>query len=101
MASVALVLEHSCAVCREPRERRKDVSELGTNVVFKCLEATRLKPLDVLVKRIDEHPEGQISLELRCRPVEDELPTRVSASRKLSEQTGLADPGLTDQRERS
>ena len=68
MASVALVLEHSCAVCREPRERRKDVSELGTNVVSKCLEATRLKPLDVLVKRIDEHPEGQVSLELRCRP---------------------------------
>ncbi len=76
------------------------MSELGTNVVFKCLEATRLKPLDVLVKRIDEHPEGQISLELRCRPVEDELPTRVSASRELSEQTGLADPGLTHQRER-
>ena len=74
--------------------------ELGTNVVVECLEATRLKPLDVLVERVDEHPEGQVSLELRCRPVEHELPTRVGASRELGEQTGLADPGLTHQRER-
>jgi hypothetical protein len=77
------------------------VRELGTNVVFECLEATRLKPLDVLVERVDEHPERQISLELRCRPVEDELPTLVSARRELSEQAGLADPGLTHQRERN
>jgi hypothetical protein len=77
------------------------VRELGTNVVVECLEATRLKPRDVLVERVDEHPEGQISLKLRCRPGEDELPTRVSASRKLNEQTGLANPGLTHQHERS
>jgi hypothetical protein len=77
------------------------VRELGTNVVAECLEATRLKPLDVLVERVNEHPEGQISLEFRCRPAEDQLPTRVSASRKLSEETGLADPGLTQQREHS
>ncbi len=74
--------------------------ELGANVVFECLEATWLEPLDVFVKRVDEHPEGQISLELGCRPVKDELSTRVSASRELREQTGLADPGLTHQRKR-
>jgi hypothetical protein len=61
----------------------------------------RRKARDVLVKCVDEYPEGQISLELRCRPVQDELPTRVSASRELSEQSGLADPGLTRQSERS
>ena len=75
--------------------------ELDTSVVVECLEATRLEPLDVLVERVDEHPEGQVSLELRCRPIQDELAARVSAGRKLSEQTGLADPGLTHQRERS
>jgi hypothetical protein len=101
VAAVALVLKRSAAGRREPRQRGKDVRELGTNVVFECLEAARLKPLDVLVERVDEHPEGQISLKLRCRPVEDELPTLVSASRKLSEQAGLADPGLTHQRKRS
>ena len=74
--------------------------ELGTNVIFERLEATRLKPPDVLVERVDEHPEGQVPLELGCRPVQDELPTPVSASRELSEQTGLADPGLAHQRER-
>ena len=101
VSAIALVLERCLSGRREPSERGKDERQLGTNIIVECLEATRLKPRDVLVERVHEHPEGQVALKLRCRPGEDELPPRVSASRKLDEQTGLADPGLTDQHERS
>jgi hypothetical protein len=101
VTSVALVRERCLTGWLEPREGGKDERQLATNIVVECLEATRLEPRDVLVECVDEHPEGQISLKLRCRPVEDQLPPRVSASRKLNKQTGLTDPGLTHQRERS
>jgi hypothetical protein len=100
VTAVALVLERRLTGWPEPRECGKYERQLGTNIVVECLEATRLEPRNVLVERVDEHPEGQVSLKLRCRAVEDELPTRVGAGRKLSEETGLADPRLTDQRER-
>ena len=100
VAAVALVLERCLTGRLESRERWKDERQLGADVVVECLEAMRREPRDVLVERVDEHPERQIPLELRCRPVQDELPTRVRPSHKLGEQTGLADPGLTHQRER-
>ncbi len=100
VTAVALVLERCLTGRLESSERGKHERQLGTDIVAECLEAMRREPRDVLVERVDEHPEGQISLELRCRPVEDELATPVGASGKLGEQTGLADPGLTHQRER-
>ncbi len=101
MSAVALVLERSSGTGIEPRQRGKDVRQLGPNVLVECLEAKRLEALNVLLERIDEQPERQISLELRCRSVEHELPARVGATRELREESGLADPGLTHQHERS
>ena len=75
--------------------------ELAADVVIEGLEATRRKPLDVLVERVDEHPERQIALELRCRPAENEVPTRIGPDRKLREETRLADAWLTHERKRS
>jgi hypothetical protein len=61
------------------------VRQLGTDVVVEWLEATRLEPLDVLVERVDERTERQLSLEFGCRPGENQLPTHGSASPKLFE----------------
>jgi hypothetical protein len=85
---VALVLP---ALCRAPAGRGRD---------------RPLRPLLVQPRRRRAgdgflHGRGrQVSLELRCRPVEDELPARVSASRQFCEQAGLADSRLAHQRER-
>ena len=75
--------------------------ELTTNIVVEGLQATRRKPLNVLVERVNEHPERQVSLELRCRPAEHEVPTPISPGRKLREKPRLANPRLTHQRNRS
>jgi hypothetical protein len=101
ISAIPLVQGHSSAGCLEPCQRGKHVRELATNVVVHRLEATRRKPLDVLVERVDEHPERQVSLELRCRPAENEVPMRITPGRKLREETRLADPWLTHKRKRS
>ncbi len=77
------------------------MGELGANIVVERLEAPRRKPLHVLVERVDEHPERQVSLELRRRPAENEMPTRIGAGGELREKAGLADAWLTHERKRS
>ena len=101
VGSIALVLEHGDARCLEPSQRGKHVRELATDVVVEGLETRRRKALDVLVERVDEHPERQVSFELRGRAVENEVPTRIGPGSKLPEQAGLADPRLAHQRKRS
>jgi len=101
VSAIPLVLEHRSAGCLERCQRGKHVRELAADVVIEGLEATRRKPLDVLVERVDEHPERQIALELRCRPAENEVPTRIGPDRKLREETRLADAWLTHERKRS
>ena len=54
----------------------------------------RLESLDVLVERVDEDPERQITLELRGGSGEDELLASVGAGGELGEQPRLADTGL-------
>ncbi len=99
VTAVALVLERRPGRRPEPGECGQNERQLGSDVVVERLEAARLEPRHVLVERIDEHPEGQVSLELRGRPVEDQRPTRVSTSRELTEQARLADARLAHQRE--
>jgi hypothetical protein len=57
--------------------------------------------LEVFVERIDEHRERQVPLELRRGSREYELAQRIGASRKLGEETGLADPRFAPHLERS
>ena len=100
VTAVALVLERRPGRRPEPGECGQNDRQLGSDVVVERIEAARLEPRHVLVERIDEHPERQVSLELRGRPVEDERPTRVSTSRELTEEARLADARLAHQRER-
>src|SRR5215210_9335340 len=60
----------------------------------------RLEPSDVLLERVDEHPERQVSLELRRRAGEDEVPGRLGLAGELAEQARLADPWLADEHDR-
>jgi hypothetical protein len=57
--------------------------------------------LDVLVERVDEHPERQVPLELRRGTPQHEVPAVIGATGELSEQAGLADTGLTHHLDRS
>src|SRR5215217_5910068 len=73
------------------------MGELRAHVAIQELQAARLEPLDVLIECIHEHPEGQVTLQLRCAAREHELATLNGATRELGEQTGLADAGLSHQ----
>ncbi len=78
-------------------ERREHVPELGAGVVVHRVQIARRQALDVLVERVDEHPERQVALQLGGAPGKHELPPLVRARGQLAEQAGLADPGLADQ----
>src|SRR5207253_11198950 len=75
-------------------KRREDVRELRAHVFVQADQATRIEPPQILVERIHEDRERQVSLELRRGAHEDESPARVGATGELVEQTGLADPRL-------
>ena len=57
--------------------------------------------LDVLVERVDEHPERQVALELGRAAREHDVAALVRAGGELGQQPRLADPRLADQLERS
>ena len=61
----------------------------------------RIESPDVLVERVDEHPERQVPVELRCRSAQHQVAPGLGARSKLGKQAGLADARLTHQRERS
>ena len=99
VAAVTLVLERSFGIGRRPGGGRKDGRELDADVVVEVAEAVRLETTKVLVERIDEHPEGKVSLELGCRAGEHQSVSFIRKQRKLGKQTRLADPGLPGQRD--
>ena len=100
VAAVALVLERQDAGRRERRERGEDVCELGANVFVQTVQATRVEPPQVLVERVDEDRERQISLELRSRARQDEPSQCIRPSRELREQAGFPHSRLPDQLDR-
>jgi hypothetical protein len=97
VAAVALVLDRDVVAAREREERGEDVRELRAHVLVETLERGRVEPADVLVERVDEDGERQVTLELRRGAGEDEAPSRVSPTGELHEQASLADPGLADE----
>ena len=94
VTAIALMLERHLARSRERRKRREDLRELRAHVLVQAGQATRIEPPQILVERIHEDRERQVSLELRRGADEDEPPARVGATGELGEQTGLADPRL-------
>ena len=97
VSAVALVLEsRPITVASERGKRGKDAGELRTDVPVQGIETVRLESLDVLVERVHEDPERQITLEFRGRSGEDEPLTSVGAGGELGEKARLADTGLAD-----
>ena len=90
---VALALESDGVGASEVRKRREDPRELRPHLLGEVAEATRLGALHVLVERLDEHPEGDVALEVRGRAPEHDVPARVGASGDLGQEPRLADPG--------
>src|SRR5262249_20806097 len=99
VAAVALVLDGDHATRRERRQRGKDVGELCLDVDVECGDQVRVDAPGVLVQRVHEDGERQLSLELRRRAREDEGPPPLSASPELRQQTRLPDPWLACQLE--
>ena len=100
MAAVALVLERHLAPAGERRQRREDERQLSPHLVVQRVEPVGREPFRVLLDRVHEHPERHVSLELRRRPDEHEMPARVGLGGELGEQARLADAGLADQHDR-
>ena len=65
MAAVALVLRGHVAALGQHRQRREHRRQLRADTVLEIVQQPRLQALQVLVERVDEHPERQILLELR------------------------------------
>jgi hypothetical protein len=99
--SVTLVLERRIATGGDGRQRRQDTRELCPHVGVEQREPLPLQALDVLVKRVDEHPERQVALQLRGRAGQHEAIPGVCTRGELGEQAGLADTGLPDELERT
>ena len=94
VAAIALVLERHLTAARKRRQRRKDVRELGLDVIVEHRDRFRFQALHVLFQRIHEDRERQVSLELRRRPRKHKVPALLRTSGELPEQPCLADPGL-------
>ena len=95
--AVAVVVDRGGTASRRRVQRRQDLRERVECPVVECIEAVWLEPPDVFVERVDEDPEGEIALELGCRPAEDEVAMRIGPSGGLGEQAGLPDPRFADQ----
>ena len=75
--------------------------QLRPSLAVETPEAPWVEAFGVLVEGVDEDRERQVSLELRSRAGEHEQPPRVRPRGELGEQTGLPDPRLPDELDRS
>ena len=83
------------------RERRQHVPQLCHGVVGQPVAPRRLERPDVVVQRVDEQPERNLTLELGCAAAEHEVAAGIRARRELGQHAALADPGLADDLERA
>ena len=94
-----------CSAASRPLARvdseGKTCASSGSDVVVQGGESRWLETLDVLVQSIHVDRERQVSLELRRRAREDEVPARLREPGELAEQPRLADPRLSDQLDRA
>jgi hypothetical protein len=74
--------------------------ELRTRVAVEELQAARIKPLQVLIECVHEHPERQVPLQLRPAARKHEVTAVLGALSKLGKQARLADTGLPHQLDR-
>jgi hypothetical protein len=91
MRSEALVVQSRPQAGCMRVEGGEDVSELRALDLVQRGQPAGIQSLEVLVERIHEDPERQLTLELRRAPPQHGPPLRVRASAELPEQAGLAD----------
>jgi hypothetical protein len=94
MGPVALVLYDGGAVGGQVRERRHHVRQLAAHLHGQRRHELRVDAGEVLVERVDEHPEREVLLELGRAAAEDGAAAVVRPRGQLRQQPGLADPGL-------
>ena len=78
------------------RKRREDRGELARHVVVEGAQHGRLERSEVVVQRVDDQPERDVSLELGRAAVQDQIATVLATPAQLREQARLADAGLAD-----
>src|SRR5918995_4339388 len=71
--AIPLVLQRLAAAAAETRQRGKQASQLNPHLFLEALEPPRLEALQVLVHRVHEHPERQITLQLGSRARQHEI----------------------------
>ena len=101
MGTVALILQDGPAAGCEVRQGRQHLRKLAAHLIAQGRDDPRVQPSDVLVERVDENPERQVTLQLGGAAAEDRASTPVGALGQLGQQAGLADPGLALDHERS
>ena len=82
-------------------QRRKELPQFRSSCRIEPFQAAGIEPIDVIVQRVDEHPVGEILLELGTRPAEHDVTTSVRSGAQLCEQPALADPGWTNHLDRA
>src|SRR5207249_23728 len=78
-------------------QRWEDRRQLRPYVFVEGVEPSRIEPLNVVVDRVDEHPERQVALELGRAPRENDVAARVRPRGEFGEEAGLANARLADQ----
>ena len=77
------------------------MAELGAHLVVQAPQPPRLKPLDVVIERIHEHPERQVALLLGPASAEHKRAVSLDAVPELRQQSGLSDPCRAEQLDRA
>jgi hypothetical protein len=77
------------------------MSELGSDLLVKVVQTSRLDALDVLVDRINEDPEGEIAFEVCAGTRENYVTAGTGARSEMGQQARLADPCCADDLDRS
>ena len=99
MGAVALVAEDGGPAGRGGRQGGEHVRQLCAVLVVEGCEQARVEPVDVLVERVHEDPEGQVTLELAPAAREGQQAPGVRAEGELGQEPRLADARLAGDRD--
>lgn len=81
-------------------QRRKNLTEFRANAGVEPLQPSRIEPLDVVIKRIDEHPVGEVLLEFGAGSGQNDVTARGRTGAQLKQQPALPDARGTNQLDR-
>jgi hypothetical protein len=101
MNAVTLVLQDGSASARICSEGRKDLCQFRAYGFVEELETPGIQCGNVFVEGVDKDTKRELALEFRARSIEHEASVSIGASRKLRQQTCLADTRLARNFERS